>query len=100
MYKIGYKTANSLKVREYMAKGLPIITGCPVDIIQMADFKYYYEFPNNDTSIDINKLVIFFDKVYEKKEKDVIYEIRQYAVKYCDMVYAMKPVIDYFKEVD
>lgn len=98
MYKIGYKTANSLKVREYMAKGLPVITGCPVDIMQTGDFKYYYEFPNNDTSIDINELVIFFDKVYQKKEKDVIYEIRQYAVKYCDMVYAMKPVIDYFKE--
>lgn len=98
MYKIGYKTANSLKVREYMAKGLPVITGCPVDIMQTGDFKYYYEFPNNDTSIDMNELVTFFDKVYQKKEKDIIYEIRQYAVKYCDMVYAMKPVIDYFKE--
>ena len=98
MYRIGYKTANSLKVREYIAKGLPIVTGCPVDIFETGSFQYSCEFPNDDTCIEINRIVEFFDKVYQEDEQEVITQIHQYARDYCDMVYAMKPIIDYFND--
>ena len=98
MYRIGYKTANSLKVREYIAKGLPIVTGCPVDIFEKGDYQYCCEFANNDTYIEMDRIVKFFDKVYQEDEQKIITQIHQYARDYCDMVYAMKPVIDYFNK--
>lgn len=98
MYRIGYKVANSLKVREYMAKGFPIVTGCPIDIFETGHFQYGCEFANNDTYIEMDQIIKFFDNVYQEDEKKVITKIRQYARDYCDMVYAMKPVIDYFND--
>lgn len=97
MYRIGYQTANSLKVREYMAKGLPIITGCPIDIFQTGNFPYGCEFHNDNTAIDINRVISFFDRIYQQDEQKVITEIRQYAKEYCDMVFALKPIIEYYK---
>ena len=45
----------------------------------------------------MEKVICFFDKVYEEREEAVIDSIRIFAMKYCDMSYAMKRVIDYFK---
>lgn len=98
MYRIGYKVANSLKIREYIAKGMPIISGCPIDIFEGREFSYVCEMPNDESSINIEKIVRFFDEVYEKDEDKVIEEIRKFAEKYCDMSYAMRSVINYFKE--
>lgn len=98
MYKIGYTVANSLKIREYLAKGLPIISGCKIDAFELGDFQYGLEFSNDEAPIDIEKVVLFFDEIYKVGETEVIDRIRAYAEKYCDMEYAMKPVIDYFKE--
>ena len=97
MYKLGYQVAGSLKVREYLAKGLPIITGCKLDVCEGRDFSYICEFANDDSLIDMEKVICFFDKVYEEREEAVIDSIRIFAMKYCDMSYAMKRVIDYFK---
>ena len=99
MYKIGYKQANSLKVREYLAKGLPIITGCDTDVFENLDFDKFIQFSNDETPIDFNRVIEFFDRVYEKNSpKDINDEISEFAKKYCDMSYAMKPVIDFLKE--
>ena len=99
MYKIGYKQANSLKVREYLAKGLPIITGCDTDVFENLDFDKFIQFSNDETPIDFNRVIEFFDRFYEKNSpKDINDEISEFAKKYCDMSYAMKPVIDFLKE--
>ena len=98
MYRIGYKMANSLKIREYVAKGIPIISGCPIDIFEGRNFKYVCEFPNNESPICMEKVIDFFDEVYGKEEIEVIKEIRAFAEEYCDMSYAMRSVIKFFKE--
>lgn len=96
MYRIGYHIATSLKIREYLAKGLPVITGSKVDIFQKTDFPYYLEFENNNTPIDMCKVVEFYDSVYGKKGIYAVnMEIREYAEQNCDMKNAMKKVIDY-----
>lgn len=98
MYRIGYKTANSLKIREYVAKGIPIISGCMIDIFEGREFSYVCEMPNDDSAINIEKIIYFFDQVYQLEEEKVISEIRSFAERYCDMFFAMRNIIDFFKE--
>lgn len=98
MYRIGYEVANSLKIREYVAKGMPIVSGCPIDIFEEREFSYVCEMPNDESFINIEKIIDFFDEVYKKEEESVITEIREFAEKYCDMSYAMRSVVNYFKE--
>lgn len=100
MHRIGYQSANSLKIREYLSKGLPIIGGGNVDLFDKNKFDYYYECPSDDTAIDIKRMIEFYDRIYQKPEdyeqvNDIIYN---YAKRYCDMSVALKPVIDYMKE--
>lgn len=98
-----YKTKNdvstSLKSREYLAKGLPIVSGCKVDIIS-EDTPYYLEFPNNDSIIDINKIIQFYDNIYQssKKKSLIIRSIREYAYGVCDVSNTMKNIVSYFKK--
>lgn len=98
MYRIGYKMASSLKIREYLAKGLPVITGSRVDVFEKKDFPYYLEFENNDTPIGVQKIIDFYDSIYGEKDIYTINdEIRDYAAQNCDMKNALKTVIDYIK---
>ncbi len=64
MYRIGYQMATSLKIREYLAKGLPIIVGSKVDLFQNENFDYYIEFENNSTPINFFEIEKFFDRIY------------------------------------
>lgn len=96
MYRIGYKVANSLKVREYLAKGLPVISGGPVDLFKSHDFMYCLECPNDDTPIDVNALIAFFDQTYKSGERNVSLDIRKYAEHYCSMDQAINNVAKFF----
>lgn len=98
-YRRGYQSVDcTLKIGEYLAKGLPIVSGCPVNIFKEGNFQYSYECPNDETAIDIEAVIHFFDKVYQMDEREIIGRIRKYAEKYCDMTYTMKPIIDYINE--
>ncbi|MCI9462613.1 MAG: glycosyltransferase family 4 protein [Lachnospiraceae bacterium] len=98
MYRIGYKMASSLKIREYLAKGMPVITGSKVDVFEKKDFPYYLEFENNGTPIKMQKVIEFYDSIYgEKNMHTVNKEIRDYAAHNCDMKNALQNVIDYIQ---
>lgn len=99
MYRKNLKVSSSLKSREYFAKGLPIISGCEIDILKNTDFKYNLQFPNDDSIIDIDKMVKFYDEIYnmEESKEQIIRNIRDFAYKTCDMNVAMKTIIDYIK---
>lgn len=97
-YKTGNEISTSLKSREYLAKGLPIISGSKIDILDSAD-KYYYEFPSNSSAIYFKNIVSFFNNTYQKNNKqEVIDEIRQIAREKCDMSISMKNILDYVSE--
>ncbi|GAB6179426.1 glycosyltransferase family 4 protein [Desulfotomaculum defluvii] len=98
-----YKTENgistSLKSREYLAKGLPIVAGCKVDIIK-ENTPYYLEFPNNDSIIDINRIIQFHDKIYKSNEStmQISKKIRDYAYEVCDVSNTMKKIVQYINK--
>ena len=98
MYRIGFKYASSLKSREYLARGIPIVAGCPIDVIHNSDFDYCIEFPNDDSSINIEKIVKWYDSLLALKSPDEITNgIRDFAMKNCDASVVMNNVIEYLK---
>ena len=97
MYKINLNYSCNLKSREAVARGIPMVTGCPTDIFTEGKYKYYFEFPNDPSVVDIRKIIDFVDEIYKNGAESVIEEIRQYAYENVTMDAAMKNVIDYCK---
>ena len=97
MFRNNFEIASSLKTREYLAKGLPLISGCPIDVFDGKAFEYLLEFPNDESVIDIGKVIDFYDRIYSKDENDVINDIRQFAKEKCDFTATLKNVITYVK---
>lgn len=98
-YKTGNMLSTSLKSREYLAKGLPIITGCKTDILNRP-FPYYMECDNDDSPVDFSELVRFFDSIYGtgKKRSDVASDVRKYGRKICDISVMIKPIRDFLAD--
>lgn len=95
MYKLGINTASVLKSREYLAKGIPMITGCDIDVLNEA-FPYYIEFPNDSSSIDIDKVVTFYQSIFSVEDVNQITEnIRAFAYNNIDMKVVMRPIVEY-----
>jgi len=97
MYKLNlYKNNSVLKTREYLAKGMLMLLGCEIDVIDDT-YKYAVSFPNDDSPIDISKVVEFYNGIYnEYGDKRVVAEyIRDFAMKTVDNSVVMKNVIEY-----
>lgn len=97
VYKDGINRENSLKTREYMAKGFPMITGCKVDGIE-ENYPFLCQFSNDSTPIDIERIVKYFDELrQEYKQEEMKGQIRNYVKKIADMPIVMQPIIDYIE---
>ncbi len=97
-YKKNIKISCGLKSREMLARGLPLIAGNHVDLFMDRDFPYFLEFPNNDSIIDFQKIIDFYDRIYTtESEEVVIQKIRSFAENHVDIEAGMKTVIEYIK---
>ena len=96
-HRKGLKLSSSLKSREYSAKGLPMITAVDIDIFDVRNYPYVCKFEENETPINIKRVIQFYDDIYDGKDYNIIAgQIRNYAQGLCDMDIVMKPVIDCF----
>lgn len=98
IHRQGLKEESTLKTKEYAAKGLPIVSSSYVDAFsEKGNTKYVMRVSPDESTININELVSFVDKVYEGKEvKNIRESIRNDAKKICDISYTMKPVIEFY----
>lgn len=88
-------TNSSLKSREYVAYGLPFISAVQIDYAPI-DWEYIMYVPADESPININLLVNFFDKVYSKRTWNQVAEyIRGFGEEKCDMNVTFKQIIDY-----
>ena len=96
VYKDGLTKLCTIKVREYLAKGIPVISGAQDNLFVNAKSIYGLNLPNNDSFVEINKIVAYLDNLYFNKEKSELNkEIRDYAYKHVDNEITLMPVIDY-----
>lgn len=98
-YRKKLEVSSSLKSREYLARGIPIVTACEIDILSGKNFRYMLRYPNDDSEIDLQKMVDFFDEIYvNEAEQDVISNIRKFAEGNCSYEATLKDVIEYLRE--
>lgn len=100
MYKLGVDRLSALKTREYLAKGLPIATGCPIDVFEETEVPYVCNFENAGKEVDISRLVSFYKELLKREggRESMIHNIRAFAEKTVDMKTAMEPVVSYIEE--
>lgn len=99
MYRIGFDVASSLKTREYFARGFPVVAGCPIDVVQGKGVPFVIEFPNDDTAIDIEKVVQWYDGLCKNSAiENVPKLIREFALQHCDVSISMKEIVTYIKK--
>ena len=96
MYKLGLQYVSTLKNCEYLAKGLPVVAGYDDYVLQ--DNPYSLRVSNDDSPIDINQLVKFYNNIYADGKKKTITEIRKIAMMRADLSQSYKDVISYVLE--
>lgn len=94
----GIYSCSSLKSRECVAKGLPIVGACKIDFIS-DDYPYLLQIPHDDSPADMELLIQFVDNVYKKRTlEEVANEIREYGIQKCDIKTTLQPVVDYIMQ--
>lgn len=99
MYKVNYYEAiGAIKTRECLAKGLPMISGSPIDILD-EDFDYAKIFSNDRTPIDMEDVLSFFENVKRKgkSKENVAAILREYAEEHASMKAVMAPIVEYIE---
>ncbi len=86
----------SIKTREYVAKGLPIIASSPMDIFPEG-WEYAYYAPIDESNIKMDEVIEFYDQLFANNSKDSLASyIRTIAFKKCDMKIMMRPILEYY----
>lgn len=84
---------SDLKTKEYIAKGIPyIFAGNQMGQDEL--FKYSYRFNDDDSPLDINKIVSFYESLLD--EENLVETIRTYGGKY-SWDYQMNRIFEAFE---
>lgn len=94
MYKLGIETISTLKTCEYLAKGLPIISGSKISGVAGNEYFIKY-FDNNSSNVDIGEVVDFYDEVYQNGVEQVASDEVNFCREHFNMDVVLKPVLDY-----
>lgn len=87
----------SLKSREYLAKGLPIVASTQMDVF-LKDSKYVLYIAEDDSPVNILDIIDFYNKIYSNEERQTVNsKIRNIAYENCDMSIVMKPIIEFYR---
>ena len=94
MYRYGLDTAMTLKLREYMSRGLPFISATS-DPALPEDPAFSMTVPNSDAPIDMEAIVAFARR--SKQAPDVPKRMREYAQAHMSWVGVLSRVLERVK---
>jgi hypothetical protein len=96
IYRQKLEEACALKIREYMARGIPFIYSAKdPDIEQNSSFSL--ELSNDNRPIDFNKIIEFIENISSKK--NISEEMRKYALKNVDWKIKVKQMYEFILEI-
>jgi hypothetical protein len=90
MHRINLKESSNLKIREYYSRGLPFIYASYEKDIESNSFSL--QFRNDDSPIDIQKVIDFTQKVLSDAEHPL--KMRKYAEEHLDYSVKMKRLLE------
>lgn len=93
-HRTGVKCGSTLKEQEYCARGLPFINAFE-NIAFDLDYKYKLTFPGDETSIDVEKIISFYNHIIQ--DQDYKARIRKYAEDHLTWEHSLEPVFDWVK---
>jgi glycosyltransferase involved in cell wall biosynthesis len=97
-HRIGIFLGSFLKSREYLARGIPMISSTKVDILP-SGFEYCLYVPEDESPIDMQSILNFYQKLTAKHSvSEITKNIRKFAEDNCDMSKTMLPVIEYLNK--
>ena len=91
LHRLGLSVVSTLKIREYVSRGLPVIYSTTDEVLEGKSFGL--EFPADESPIDLDTVIAFVKSMYQNK--DINNQIRKETFDLCDMTVVMKPVKDY-----
>jgi len=99
LYDKNMKEACSLKTREYTARGLPFVIAYTDPDLQQVDKnnRFFIEFENDQSMIDMELIVQFADQV--SKNKEISTYMRHYALKHMDWSAKMVKYSEFIEKV-
>ncbi|RKI83964.1 hypothetical protein D7V83_06580 [bacterium 0.1xD8-71] len=100
MYKVGYfGKMMALKSRECLAKGMPLLTGCAIDVLD-EEYPYAKTFPNDESVVAMEEVIAFFEQIKGtvQNKRELSDRIRQFALQHVSMEAVMRPVVTYIEE--
>lgn len=92
------KYASPIKVREYLARGIPVIIGYEDEDID-ENFPFVLKFSADEIPIDIQKVLNFCRDIYNKYGEKMIYEIRSYAKSKLDYRAKIPKLLDFLEKL-
>ena len=94
----GVFLSSSLKTREYVAQGLPVVGAIEIDMSRSMK-EYFYKFKDTRT-INVHEMIEFHDTLYHNEHEyhTIPKKIREHARKVCDIHVVMRPIIAFFQE--
>ena len=92
-HRSGVYYNSSLKGKEYLARGIPVISAVKTELDSINDFKYYLRIPANESPIDINEIIKFFNNIYKNNEGVITTEIRNFTERKFDYKYGFEEKI-------
>ena len=96
LYKRKIEISSALKTREYLAHGLPVVSGAFEDAFEKESCEYYLQFPNDKSEVSIMEIVSFYNALLRKYNVEKLKNnIFCYAKRNVDMKVVMRPIIDY-----
>lgn len=95
-HRVGVEFNSTIKGKEYMAKGLPIISGVETELDDVAEMSpYYMRVSANEEPIDIDNVVRFYESIYVAGDSviSVSTKIRNIAKEKFSFDKVMEPII-------
>ena len=95
-HRMGISIGSALKVREYMARGIPFIYAYDDSILTGNEW-FAIKYPSDDSGIDFNQVVPWIRSIYSRP--DAIDEIRRFACQYLSWETQFKPIFMKMREL-
>lgn len=94
-HKKNISLSAELKSREYLCRGLPMVTSTKIDIIS-DDFKYFFKVPEDDSPINIEEIVTYVNDLYKDGRREIVEKTRKFAEDNCSMEKTMENIIKFY----